>query len=116
VQEKDDMVYKLQIVMDEEKIRREGKYRYDNIINAIDNVLVKQLGMLKESGGFYVGPGTRHDFANLGKGALFLSDQVWFANNVKAMDYFGIDEEYPDWDDGSEDWKKALVENRRRSA
>jgi hypothetical protein len=110
-----DTIYKLQIVMDKIKIQLEGKYTYENIISAIDNVLVAQLGMLKESDGVYVGPGTRHDFAKLGKGALFLADQAWFSNNVKTMAYYSIDAEYPDSID-QEDWKKSMIENRRLSA
>jgi hypothetical protein len=101
--------------MDKAKIQREGKYTYENIIAAIDNVLVTQLGMQKESAEVFVGPGTRHDFAKLGKGALFLADQLWFSNNVKSMEYYSIDAEYPDSID-QEDWKKSMVENRRLSA
>ncbi|GHU62238.1 hypothetical protein AGMMS49983_03340 [Clostridia bacterium] len=110
-----DSIYKLQIVMDKAKIQFEGKYTYDNIVAAIDNVLVTQLGMLKESDDIYVGPGTRHDFAKLGKGGLFLAEQSWFSNNVKSMEYYSIDAEYPDSID-QEDWKKSMIENRRLSA
>jgi len=109
------VIDKIQIIMNIEKIDAERKYGLSNIMNAIDDLFVGQLGMRKEGEGIFVGSGASQDLAKLGKGAVSLSKCDWFVDNLISMDYFEINDEDHSWDT-TEDWKKGIIDKRRRIA
>jgi hypothetical protein len=50
---------KMQIVLDDKKIAREGKYNLDKLHASLDDFLVSKLGFSKGADGFYLGSGYR---------------------------------------------------------
>lgn len=71
------------IVMDEDKIRREGKYDLDKIYKDIDD-LAEYAGLIKKNKYTYICQGNEKDLAAL---AIFnfhkLIEKDWFTKNVK---------------------------------
>ncbi len=71
------------IVMDEDKIRREGKYDLDKLYQNIDE-LAEYAGLIKKNKYTYVCQGNEKDLAAL---AIFnfhkLVEEEWFTKNVK---------------------------------
>jgi len=71
------------IVMDEDKIRKEGKYDLDKLYQNIDE-LAEYAGLIKKNKYTYVCQGNEKDLAAL---AIFnfhkLVEEEWFTKNVK---------------------------------
>ena len=71
------------IVMDEDKIKREGIYDLENIYKDIDN-MAEYAGLIKKNKYTYICQGNEKDLAAL---AIFnfhkLVEQEWFTKNVK---------------------------------
>lgn len=71
------------IVMDEDKIRREGKYDLDKLYQNIDE-MAEYAGLIKKNKYTYVCQGNEKDLAAL---AIFnfhkLVEEEWFTKNVK---------------------------------
>ena len=71
------------IVMDEDKIRREGKYDLDKVYQNIDE-LAEYAGLIKKNKYTYICQGNEKDLAAL---AIFnfhkLVEAEWFTKNVK---------------------------------
>ena len=71
------------IVMDEDKIRKEGKYDLDKLYQNIDK-MAEHAGLIKKNKYTYICQGNEKDLAAL---AIFnfhkLVEQEWFTKNVK---------------------------------
>lgn len=88
---------KMQIKMDEEKIRREGRYSMEKIYGTLDDFFVNRLLLIKANDGFYLGSGSPDDFANFGVAMTTLGKKSWFMSNVDTWLYFNSeDSEDPD--------------------
>ena len=57
---------KMQLVLDDEKIRLEKKVDITKIHRVVDDYLVDNLGLRKAADGFYYGDGTGRDFSRFG--------------------------------------------------
>jgi hypothetical protein len=57
---------KMQIVMDDDKIRRQKQYNVDKIHYSLDAFMTDKLGLKKVDGGFYLGRGDNKDFSYFG--------------------------------------------------
>jgi hypothetical protein len=99
----------MQILMDEEKIRRESKYTLAKIYSTLDDFFINRLHFIKESEGFYSGSGLSSDFGNFGIAMTTLGKKQWFMDNVATWLYFNSeDSEDPD-DYIIEDFKEACL-------
>ena len=80
------------IVMDEDKIKREGKYDLENIYKDIDN-MAEYAGLIKKNKYTYICQGNEKDLAAL---AIFnfhkLVEQEWFTKNVKEWTWINKEE------------------------
>lgn len=97
---------KMQIVMDDAKLQREGKYDIDKVHSAIDDYLVSELGFHKAADGFYLGGGGRTDFSYFGLAFNTLRKKQWFLDNVKTWLYFNSDASDDPQDFAVEDFKE----------
>ncbi len=80
------------IVMDEEKILREGKYQLENIYNTIDE-LARRCELVKKDKYTYICPRGEEDCPNLGNFHYsYLRELSWFTLNVKEWIYLDDDE------------------------
>ena len=57
---------KMQIVMDDDKIVRDGKYNPNKLHASLDDFMVKKLGFQKGNEGFYYGSGNHNDYSHFG--------------------------------------------------
>ncbi len=80
------------IVMDEDKIRREGKYDLDKLYQNIDE-LAEYAGLIKKNKYTYICQGNEKDLAAL---AIFnfhkLVEAEWFTKNVKEWTWINKEE------------------------
>ncbi len=80
------------IVMDEDKIRREGKYDLDKLYQNIDE-LAEYAGLIKKNKYTYICQGNEKDLAAL---AIFnfmnLVEEEWFTKNVKEWTWINKEE------------------------
>lgn len=77
----------VEIVIDDDKIEREGVYDVQNIHDAVDDVFVRQGGLSKE-GNFYV---DYDPFDACGEGMaclMFLVGKDWFRHNLKECRWY----------------------------
>lgn len=71
------------IVMDEDKIKREGKYELDKLYQNIDE-LAEHAGLIKKNKYTYICQGNERDLAALGIfNFMNLVKKEWFTRNVK---------------------------------
>ena len=82
---------KMQIILDEEKIRREAIYSFEKMQDAVDSVAVDQYGLRKASDGFYVGEGNASDYTPFMCSIQKLKKLDWFVDNVKTWLWFNSD-------------------------
>jgi hypothetical protein len=97
---------KMQIVMDDDKIVREGKYSAVKLHASIDDFMVEKLGFQKGSDGFYYGRGTRSDYSHFGIAMTTLGKKRWFMDNVDIWLYFNSDDSTDPDDFDIEDFKE----------
>ena len=84
------------IVMDEDKIRKEGKYDLDKLYQNIDE-LAEHVGLIKKNKYTYICQGNEKDLAALGIfNFMNLVKQEWFTKNVK--EWIWIDRKEGDTD------------------
>ncbi len=84
------------IVMDEDKIRKEGKYDLDKLYQNIDE-LAEHAGLIKKNKYTYICQGNEKDLAALGIfNFMNLVKQEWFTKNVK--EWIWIDRKEGDTD------------------
>lgn len=80
------------IVMDEDKIRREGKYDLDKVYQNIDE-LAEYAGLIKKNKYTYICQGNEKDLAAL---VIFnfhkLVEAEWFTKNVKEWTWINKEE------------------------
>ena len=103
---------KMQIVMDDAKLRRDGKYNVEKIHCAIDSYMVSNLGFCKAADGFYLGDGGRTDFSYFGLAFNTLRKEQWFLDNVKTWLYFNSDASDDPDDFVVEDFKQFCLERQ----
>jgi hypothetical protein len=82
---------KMQIVMDDDRIRRQEQYSADKIHHTLDSFLTGKLGLKKSDGGFYLGRGDSKDFSYFGLAFNTLRKKEWFIDNVQTWLYFNSD-------------------------
>ena len=100
---------KMQIIMDDKKIVREKKYDARKIYSALDKYFIEKLGMKKGTDGFYIGPGSSHDFSRFGLAYSYLSEKDWFLDNVETWLYYNSDASYDPNDYVVEDFKEHCL-------
>ncbi|PSM52739.1 hypothetical protein CBLAS_0859 [Campylobacter blaseri] len=80
----------VRLLLDEEKIKREGKYSVDELYAKIDD-LAKGI-LIKRDNHIYEAPSDRNDLANI---MIFtatrLSRRQWFVDNCKEMAFLETD-------------------------
>lgn len=82
---------KMQIILDDDKMRHEGKLDPSQAYQAIDNYLIGKLGLQKTDQSFYIGTGSTQDFSLFGLAFNTLRKKDWFTENVKTWLYFNSD-------------------------
>jgi hypothetical protein len=100
---------KMQILMDEKKIQREGKYTLSKIYTTLDDFFVNRLYFHKGGNGFYSGTGSPNDFANFGIAMTTLGKKRWFMDNVDSWLYFNSEDSEDPNDYVIEDFKKTCL-------
>jgi hypothetical protein len=105
---------KMQIIMDDKKIKSEGKYSVQKIVTALDNLFLHKLGFEKSYNGFYLGLGDAQDYGKFGYAFSQIYDKAWFIDNVKTWLYYISDEETPD-DFAIEDMKAQCQNELRKT-
>ncbi len=85
-------VKKMQIVLDEEKIRREGAYDPASLQTAVDDLLVGRYALVKGDDGFYYENGREDGFFGFMSSALILKDRDWFLDNVDTWLWYNSDD------------------------
>ena len=84
------------IVMDEDKIKKEGKYDLDKLYQNIDE-LAEHAGLIKKNKYTYICQGNEKDLAALGIfNFMNLVEEEWFTKNVK--EWIWIDRKEGDTD------------------
>lgn len=82
-----EMQNKIKLVMDDEKIIRDGIYDLDSIHSIIDDLLIKRKGLRKD-GNFYIDDNLS-DSAGVGMACIFiLAGKKWFRENVKELFWY----------------------------
>jgi hypothetical protein len=107
---------KMQIKIDDDKIRREKKYSPEKIQDAIDRFMLGKLNLVKDEDGFYVGGGTGKDFSYFGLAFNTLRKKQWFVDNVKTWLYYNSDASDDPEDFVVEDFRAFCLEQARATA
>ena len=94
---------KMQIILDCEKIERDGQYTVESIERAIDSMMVDHLHLSKEGDGFYCGSNHKDDFSKFGIAFCFFRRRDWFLDNAKSWLYFN--------NGGSDDPEDFVIED-----
>ncbi|MDA3053277.1 hypothetical protein OFO01_07065 [Campylobacter sp. JMF_01 NE2] len=93
------------IVLDEAKIKQEGKYSVDELWSKIDKI-ANSCNMQKSDANTYYATSDENGFSNLGSFAyVYLIKEKWFIDNVK--EWLWLDEE-----EGDEDMMGDVMEVR----
>lgn len=80
------MQNKVEVIMDADKIKADGKHSVEGIQSVVDAVFAK-LGLRKE-GNFYIDDDP-YDSAGAGMACIFaLAEEKWFRNYVKKMYWY----------------------------
>lgn len=107
---------KVQVVLDEQKIAREGQYSISKIAQAVDNVFVERFGLIKGQEGFYHESKLGNDFSNFWGAILLLKDQDWFMDNILTWLWFNSDDSSNPDDFAIEDIKSHYQSKYKTSA
>jgi len=107
---------KVQVIMDEKKIQREGRYDAQKIWRAIDKVFVEKYGLTKAANGFYMESGEKDDFVDFWSAILLLKDQPWFMDNVETWLWFNSDDSSDSEDYAIEDIREHYLAQTRMTA
>jgi hypothetical protein len=97
---------KQQIVMDSERIAKDGKYDPSKVQIYIDDFMTGRVGFIKKPNGFYVGSGSKDDFARAGFAMTTLRKKAWFMQYVKIWLHFNSDDSDDPNDFAIEDFKE----------
>jgi hypothetical protein len=82
---------KVEIVLDEEKVKKEGKYNLDEMYKAIDDLFLSYGADRCESenkGVAYCSQSGEKDLAVIGGAVSELEDEQWFVNSVTLWQWF----------------------------
>jgi hypothetical protein len=109
--ERESIMIKMQIIMDEKKIKREGRYSLRKIYATLDEFFVRRLHFIKGENGFYSGSGSPDDFANFGIAMTTLGKKSWFMNNVDTWLYYNSEDSEDPNDFVVEDFKETCLEH-----
>jgi hypothetical protein len=99
----------MQIIMNEEKIEREGLYDLDGIYAKLNGFLIERLEFNNVGNGFYEGRELSSDFARFGMAMTTLGRQAWFMDNVDTWLYFSNDDSDAPNDFAVEDFKEFCL-------
>ena len=101
----------VEIIMDDEKIKRDGVYDLNDAHHIIDDLFINRKGLRKE-GNFYIDDNP-YDSAGVGMACIFIfARKQWFRDNVKEMRWYrdirhyGLDRDYH-----IEDIKHGLIDS-----
>jgi hypothetical protein len=83
---------KMQILLDDEKIKRERKLSAAKMQAFIDSVFIDRCRLAKDADGFYTGTGDSGDLMRFGQANYLLSNQPWFLDNVKCWMFYSNDD------------------------
>jgi hypothetical protein len=83
---------KMQILLDDEKIRREKRYSAEKIRDFVDTVFIEKCKLTKDADGYYIGSGAGDDLMRFGKANYLLSSKDWFLENVKSWIFYCNDD------------------------
>jgi hypothetical protein len=83
---------KMQIKMDEAKLKRDGRYSLERVYGTLDDYLVNELRFKKGRDGFYLGTNSPDDFGNFGLAMVTLGKKPWFMDNVDTWLYFNSED------------------------
>jgi hypothetical protein len=89
--ELENTMIKMQIVMDDDRIRDQKQFDIDKIHRSLDAFLIDKLGLKKSNDGLYLGRGDGKDFSYFGLAFNTLRKKDWFLDNVKTWLYFNSD-------------------------
>lgn len=83
---------KMEVQMDEKKIKKSGAYSVEQI-NTMVNEVARKKGITKRNEkGVYIGNDDDKDFSNFGRIVLYLVDQEWFLPFVKTWVLYADEE------------------------
>jgi hypothetical protein len=96
---------KMQVILDDDKMRREKKVDAARAHQVVDEYLIGKLGLRKAEDGFYYGDGSSKDFSRFGLAFNNLRKKDWFLDNVDTWLYFNSDASLDPKDFAVEDMK-----------
>ena len=105
---------KMQIIFDEEKIRREGVHDLSKMQAYVDYIMVEDGGLVKGENGFYYPNDHEDGFVVFMSSALLFRDQDWFLDNVDTWLWYNSDD-YPE-ECCVENFKEHFLNRRRKAA
>lgn len=95
---------KMEVQMDEKKIKQSGAYSVEQINTMVSEVARKKGITKKNESGLFIGNGDDKDFSNFGLMVLYLKKQEWFLPFVKTWVLYVGDEV----DDLAKHYKRKL--------
>ncbi len=95
---------KMEVQMDEKKIKQVGAYSVEQINTMVSEVAKKKGITKKNESGLFIGNGDDKDFSNFGLMVLYLKKQEWFLPFVKTWVLYVGDEV----DDLAKHYKRKL--------
>lgn len=107
---------KMQIKMDEMKIKREERYSLAKINGTLDDYFIDRLHFSKGNNGFYLGNGSPDDFANFGVAMVTFGKKSWFMDNVDTWLYFNSEDSNNPEDYIAEDFKEFCQQRYQMNA
>jgi hypothetical protein len=107
---------KVQVIMDDDKLRHEQLYDIGKVYSAIDSVFVDEYGLIKGDDGFYLESGNKDDFVDFFGAILSLKDEAWFMDNVKTWLWFNSDDSSNPEDFAIDDIKEHYLRKARKIA
>jgi hypothetical protein len=107
---------KMQILMNENKILNEKRYKLSALYKTLDDFLVGRLHLKKGEDGFYFGSGKKSDFGNFGRAMWILGKEKWFMDNVNTWLYFNSDDSDNPNDFVVEDFKEFCFQKYQLGA
>lgn len=107
-------MHKIKIVLDEEKIVREGSCSLEEMTTVVDEILIDGYGFTKGPDGFYLGRDDKSDFQRAACSIAAMKDESWFMDNVKTWLWLYNDDAYSPDDFATEDVKDYYLARRHK--
>jgi hypothetical protein len=102
--------------MDTERIAEDGKYDPAKVQAYLDDFMTGKVGFEKGADDFYVGPGSKDDFARAGFAMTSLRQKPWFMRYVKTWLHYNSDDSDDPEDFAIEDFKEYNLKRLGMSA